>query len=174
MLGMDGIIDTETYAKYKGELFGVVVSLTEGEPKSILRGISEAGFPADGLRGILALGRRYDRRTQASLLQAYLEVVNPPLIKGIGDLIGGILRWENKCSALKTRYGEELGGKIKVAVLVGMLPKEYQDLVLQNGNMLKEGEVGYESVRNYVVNLVNQKIQMVKPVPNGRGVFGRR
>ena len=108
-------MDLEVYNKYTGELFGVLVVLTEGEPKSILRGITESGFSADGFRGLYALGRRYDRRTQASLLQAYLEVVNPPAIKGMGDLQGGLLRWENKCAALKARYSEELGSKIKMA-----------------------------------------------------------
>ena len=46
----------EIYTKYTGELFGVLVSLTDGEPKSILRGITEAGISADGFRGILAVG----------------------------------------------------------------------------------------------------------------------
>ena len=46
-----------------------------------------------------------------------------------------------------------------------MLPKEMQDVVLQNGHMMKEGELGYEGVRDFVTNLVNQRLQMSRPVP---------
>ena len=80
------------YDKYCGELFGVLVTLTEGEPKSILRGIVESGHQSDGFRGLLYLAARYDRRTQASLLQSYLDVVNPPGIKGAGEVVTGVQR----------------------------------------------------------------------------------
>ena len=46
-----------------------------------------------------------------------------------------------------------------------MVPKEYQDMVLQNGVMMKEGDVGCETIRDNLVNVANQRIQMVRPVP---------
>ena len=92
-------MNLETYDK--GELYGVLVSLTEGEAKSLLRGIHEAGFGNDKFRGLLYVNKRFGRRTQASLLQAYLEMVNPPHIKGISDIIPGIHRRENKVNALE-------------------------------------------------------------------------
>ena len=52
----------------------------------MLRGIAEAGHGNDGFRGLLYLNKRFDRRTQASLLQAYLEVMSPLGIKGVGIL----------------------------------------------------------------------------------------
>ena len=78
---LHGEIKDDLYRKYSGELFGVLISLTDGEPKSMLRGLSESGTGSDGFKGLIHLVGRYDRRTQASLLQAYMEVVNPPGIK---------------------------------------------------------------------------------------------
>ena len=116
--------------------------------------------------GFVVLASRYDRRTQASLMQAYLEVVSPPGVKGAAEVVGYVQKWESKVGILNQRYGETLGNKIKTAILVGVLPKDFQELVLQNGSMLKEGEaVSFETVRDFAFNVANQRAQMVKPVP---------
>ena len=47
-----------------------------------------------------------------------------------------------------------------------MLPKEFQDLVLQNGTLLKDGESpSYEATRDFVFTVANQRLQMPRPVP---------
>ena len=74
--------------------------------------------------------RRFDPKTTASLLQGYLEVVSPGAIQGTEDMIPGIHKWEGKVACLKTRYNESLSDSLKLAIFVGMLPKEYQDVVL--------------------------------------------
>eukprot|EP00973_Karenia_brevis_P002735 373138-Karenia_brevis.AAC.1 len=43
----DSGIDEETYAKYKDELYGVLVSLTSGQPLGIMRGLQDKEFPSD-------------------------------------------------------------------------------------------------------------------------------
>ena len=142
------------------------MTLTDGEAKNILRGLSESGQEKDGFRGLIHLVVRFDRRAQASLSQAYLEVINPPGLKGMGDVVPGVQRWENRCGMLGNRYGDTISPKIRIAVLIGLLPKEYQDLILQNGSLLKEGEVpNFETIRDFVFTIVNQKLQMTKPTP---------
>ena len=163
-----GGLDIPTYEKYRGELYGVLVQLTGGEAKNIVRGIVEAGSGKDGFKALLLLNRRYDCRTQASLLQAFLEVVNPPQLKGLADIVPGIGRWEARVVSLKNRHDEILGANLKSAILVGMLPKDYQDMILQNSAMLKK-EVTYEVLRDHVVGVANQKMQMVRPTPMDLG-----
>ena len=86
----------EVYEKYKSELYGLLVSLTSGEAKGLLKNMVDMGGEQDGFRGLRVLQKRFDSVTTASLLQAYLEVVSPPQIKGAGDLVSGIHKWETK------------------------------------------------------------------------------
>ena len=52
----------------------------------------------------------------------------------------------------------------KVAILIGMIPKEYQDLILQNGTLLADGDLKFTTIRDYVINVASQKLHMVRPV----------
>ena len=118
------------YDKYTSELFGVICSWTSGEAKNLVKGIVDAGYGHDGFKGLLILNRRFDVKTSASLLQSYLEVVSPRPIRNVLDVANCIHHWEAKCAALKSRYDEDLGENLKLAILVGMLPKDFQDVVL--------------------------------------------
>ena len=52
------------------------------------------------------------------------------------------------------------------AVLVGMLPKDFQDVALQVTTcMTKEVIGGYPQLPDLVASLANQKVQLVKPTP---------
>ena len=64
--------------KYKGELFGVLCSLTLGEAKAVVKSILDKGEGQDGFKAFVDLNHRYDLQTAASLLGSFLEVVNPP------------------------------------------------------------------------------------------------
>ena len=101
-------------------------------------------------------------------MHVFLEVVNPTPLKS-GDLIAGISRWETRMAVLKSRYGEELTPCVKLAILVGLLPKEYQDMVMQN----QVGKIGdqmeYEQTREQIINVATQKVNMMKPVPMDMG-----
>ena len=75
----------------------------------------DRGFKQDGFKALVDLNRRYDTRTAAILLQSYLEVVNPPGIKGLEGMAAGIHKWEAKVSALMCRYKEELNSNFKIS-----------------------------------------------------------
>ena len=43
----------------------------------------------------------------------------------------GITEWEVRVDGMKMKHDEELSATMKIAVLAGMLPKDYQDMCLQ-------------------------------------------
>ena len=81
-------------------------SVTQGEPKNIVRGIVDAHSDQDGFRALVALNHRYDQRTTATLLQASLDVVGPPASKGVQDVLVGVPKWEAKMASLSKRHKE--------------------------------------------------------------------
>ena len=132
----------------------------------------------DGFSALLELGRRFDTQNSATLLQALLEVVVPPKITKLGDVIIFINRWEARAAALRVRYEETLSEKMKLALLIGMLPQDFQDTIIQS-HTLRMDEMKYDDLRTYVMGLANQKMNMMKPTPmdigkmeNG-GEFGK-
>ena len=74
------------------------------------------------------LQARYDANTAASLLQCVMEVVSPPTIKNHQGIAKGITEWEVRLDGLKMEHDESLSVPIKIVVLVGMLPEDYQDM----------------------------------------------
>eukprot|EP00973_Karenia_brevis_P075843 10537772-Karenia_brevis.AAC.1 len=55
----DREIDKDTYSKYSSELYGVLVSLVEGEPLGILRGLQDTKSQYDGHKAIVMLSQRF-------------------------------------------------------------------------------------------------------------------
>ena len=58
-------------------------------------------------------------------------MVAPGGIRNSGEVISGIHKWEAKEALLRSRFDEVMSDKLKLAIMVGMLPKEYQEMVLQ-------------------------------------------
>ena len=88
------------------------------------------------------------------------------------EIAPGIHKWEAKVAALKNRYEQDLGDNRKLAIWVGMLPKEYQDMVLQNSTMMSQ--IKYDAARDYVLNVASQKMQMACPVPMDVGAVDNK
>ena len=127
----------------------------------------DAGFAQDGFKALVMLSKRYDAKTSASLLQAFLDVVKPPSIKNTQDLVSGVNKWEVKVTALKSRYAKDLDSEMRLAILIGMLPKEHQDMIMQTGCMTDK--MTYEGIRDRVMNIANQRMQMSHPTPMDAG-----
>eukprot|EP00973_Karenia_brevis_P095618 12428219-Karenia_brevis.AAC.1 len=53
----DSQVDHVIYSKYKTEMYGVLVSLTSGEPLGILRGLQDTSFQSDGYKALMALSQ---------------------------------------------------------------------------------------------------------------------
>ena len=87
-------MEVELYEFYKGQLYGILVDLTEwdGEARRTLKGFEDRGEELDGFRALLALQERFDVQTTSSILQALLEVVKPTGIRGDKEMVAGILK----------------------------------------------------------------------------------
>ena len=127
---LDPEVDRELYEKYTGEVYGVLCSLTSGEAKALVRGIMDGGFGQDGYRALAALNRRFDSKNAATLLTSFMEVVVPPKIHKVSDVVSMVNRWEGRMASLKSRYDEVLNDQMKLALLIGMLPQDFQDTIL--------------------------------------------
>ena len=126
----DSSIDQTPYQTYASELYGVVVALTAGGTKSVVEGISGGGGYLDGFEALLAANRRLDSKILASRLHAFMEAVGLKPFK-ISEISKGIHAWEARVSGLKSQYDEDLNSNIKLATLIGMLPKEYEDICVK-------------------------------------------
>ena len=162
-----GDFEDENHNKYKGELYALIVALTAGEAKCVVRGISEKNWEADGYLAIGMLQARYDANTAASLLQCVMEVVNPPALKNHQGIVKGVTEWEVRVDGLKMKHNEELSAPIKIAVLVGMLPKEYQDMCFQQASGLSvvQDTHYYIELRDKIINIAGQRVSMITPTP---------
>ena len=72
---------------------------------------------------------------------------------------------------MKSRFAEDSNNDIKLAVLVGILPKGYQDIVLQTTSVTDK--VQYENIRDNIVNMANQKVEILQPRPKDIRTTGR-
>ena len=76
-----GKIPWDVYLKYKGDLFGLLVSLTSDEPLAIVKSVKDGKLEdkedkgdADGFKAIALLCGQYDTKTMSGMLQNFLEV----------------------------------------------------------------------------------------------------
>ena len=134
--------------------------------------MADSGDSYNGYKGLLLLNKRFDSKTAASLLQTYLEVVHADKLKGSSEVIAGVQKWERKVGELAQRYGEKLSDNLKMAILVGILPKDFQDMVFQNG-VLGTGKMEYQEIRDYVVKVADQKTQLNRPTPMDIGAVNQ-
>ena len=68
---------------------------------------------------------------------------------------------------LKMKHNEDLSAPIKIAVLVGMLPKEYQDMCFQQASGLSvvQDTHYYTELRDKIINIAGQRVSMITPTP---------
>ena len=159
-------IDLDNHAKYKGEFYDLIVGLTSGEAKCVVRGISEKGCESDGFLALAMLQARYDANTAASLLQCVMEVVNPPTRKNHQGILKGITEWEVRVDSLKMKHDDKISAPIKIAIVVGMLPKGYQDMCShQATGVSADSGVKYIELRDKMVNIASQRISMITQHP---------
>ena len=114
----------------------------------MVNGIVDVGGYPDGFKKLVLLCHPCGTNTVASLLHAFMEATRQNPLKA-REISKGLYAWESKVDALKSRYTEELNGNIKLAILIGMLPKKYQGMCLQTSCVATE--TPYESMRDNVL-----------------------
>ena len=69
---------------------------------------------------------------------------------------------------LKMKHDEELSATIEIAVLVGMLPKDYLDMCFQQASLTRvqeDSEKTYLQLRDKISNIAAQRVSMITPTP---------
>ena len=109
-------------------------------------------------------------------MQCVMEVVNPPGLKNHQGILKGISEWEVRVDGLRMKHNENISPPIKIAVLVGMLPKEYQDICFQQATGVSS-EAGaherYEELSDKVMGMAGQRVSMTTPVPMDIGALSQ-
>ena len=73
----DNDLDLELYRKYSGELYGLLVSKTSGEPRCILTQMVDSGEKACGFKALVKFLKRFDISTEADLMRDFRKVLYP-------------------------------------------------------------------------------------------------
>lgn len=103
----DSRLDKDLYKKYSHELYCILISLTSGEAKSILKSMADGSMGLDGYKGVLLFHNRFDVKAPARLLKAFLDVVKPNSIKNISEVVQGMHSRESKVAHVGSSYGEK-------------------------------------------------------------------
>ena len=61
---------------------------------------------------------------------------------------------------------KDLDDDLKLAILIGMIPKDYQEIIMQTAMTTEaEEKLKYMTCRDRVIQIAHQRLQMVQPMP---------
>ena len=167
--GVNQLVGQDQVNKYGGEVFRVLCGLTGGEANSVVRGAAvQVGGRTNGFLALKLLSNRFSPRTPTRLYQSLLEVLTPTTIRDAREVPRREEEWELRCARLRAEFGQdgELAGGIKVAVLIGMVPKDLQEVIFHMGTA--EAELEYQAVRDRVVSVAGQRAARSVPKEEAR------
>ena len=143
--------------KLGAELYDLLCSITGGEALTIVR----AAVDMNGFLAWMALHRRYSPVTPARALAALMEVMCPPKVMDINLVPKAIDSWTLKLTTLEKEFDEKPSARMKLAILLSMVPVDIQDLMYQNADMIGT----FEQARDRVKGIINKRLARGKPTP---------
>ena len=105
------------------------------------------------------LNRRFCPNTPMRGLQLMMRVMAPGKIGKGNDIQMAINRWEANVSALERDYSEKVSDRMKIGIIIKMVPDDLQDAILQHADRLKE----YRLVKEKVIALVDARARLRDP-----------
>ena len=139
------------------ELYAILTSLATGEAMTVLRGVPGG----DGWMGWWKMVRRFDPKTPARALRAMMSVMQPKKVKDTRDLAKAMEEWEVKIKQLKVDHDIDLDPRIMSALLVSMLPSDFQDSVFQ----WTDGKMDFKVLKDKVLAMALNRASVSKPTP---------
>ena len=91
--------------KYTEELFGLLVQISEGEARMVVKDTTDREEIPDGFKAMLMYAERFGNQTTGNVLQLLLNVVSPSKISN-REVSQGIYKWEARVPALASKQGE--------------------------------------------------------------------
>ena len=139
------------------ELFEILILLTTGEAKTLIRDA------ADGFKAWHILNKTYSRKTLARTLRVFKDAINPKPCDSIRDVISRISEWESKVADLYRTDGRKIDSMIKLAALSEICTPELRDLVYQQidtVNLESEAEIDrtYLTVKEKVISWASNRV----------------
>ena len=117
--GMEGI--GKVVVESGGELFSLLLQLTDGEAKSML--MAHAGKEVrNGLYSILELNENWDPQTRTGKLAALVDLVTPSCVDHPDEFMGKLREWEARIVEASKSHQVFLQPEIKTAIFISMAP----------------------------------------------------
>ena len=103
--------------------------------------------------------KKYDPKTPTRAMQLMVRVMVPGKLKKNEDVGTAIARWESKLVALERDYRERVSERMKVGILISMVPDDLQEMLLQQAEHFTE----YKVAREKVLTLVDTRLKLKDP-----------
>ena len=140
-----------------GELYDVLCSITSGEAMTVVRTVEDMS----GFMAWRALCKRYSPVTPARALSALVEVMNPPKVMDVHLVPGAVDVWTTKVAALEREFEEKLSDRMKLAIMLSMVPADLQDSVFQYADSLKT----FDQAKDRLKGIVHNRVLRGQPTP---------
>ena len=147
-------VDSDFIVKTSAEMYHVLLNITTGEANAVVRRSLGSSWLA-----WKRLTSSLNPRTLASGIKTILAALNPQRITMASKADAMVDEWGDKLVKLQTENGQVLSSKMKVAVLYSMMPKDFQEKILDACAVAWDGtsEAGagelYEKVKIQIKNL---------------------
>ncbi len=158
----------------KNALYALIAGLTTGEAKCVARSISEKAREAGRFRLSYAAGKVRRQHSSKFAVVCYGSCQPSNNKKHHQGIAKGITEWEVRVDGLKMKHNEDISPPITIAVLVGMLPKEYQDICFQQATGISSEAATQEKdeeLRDKIMSMAGQRVSMSTPVPMDIGAL---
>ena len=153
----DQYVDEQRMEAWADELYDILCGVLSGEALAIIRGVPD-------MNGFIAWKKLYGRfnpTTPAKALAAMLEVMNPRKVVDVHLIPKAVDAWELKLIALKKEFNEDPSPRMKIALLLAMIPVDMQDMLFQQADGMKT----YEDARDRVKGIAQNRISRNQPTP---------
>ena len=105
------------------------------------------------------LTKKYNPRTPIRGMQLMVKVTGPGKAKKGEDLSAVIARWETRANLLERDYGEKLSERMRVGILIQMVPDDMQEMILQHLDDATE----YKPARDKILALMDARGRLKDP-----------
>ena len=166
-IALDVAANIEQIEQISARLHNLLTNITTGEANAVVR----RSRAENGLLAWKRLCADLNPRTLASGVKAINQAMNPIKITDPKKADVMIDLWEDKVSKLMIEYNEQLSNKVKLAALYGMLPKDFQEKVLDkcsvNWDQVKEEEAGkiLNTLKEDIKNIAKSRKDACAPTP---------
>ena len=136
-------------------VYNRIIHHLEGPPLTIHQGVGDE----NGLEVWRLLNKRYSPVTPMRGIQLMLKVMNPGKILKGRDIQACINKWEGYMNTLERDYKETISNRMRIGILVRMMPDDMQDVILQHADRLVE----YKQVREKAIGLIDARERLKDP-----------